>query len=236
MLKVGVLGISGRMGQAIRSIADRSDDCEIVAGWARHSLEAWPHIKELRDVFECADVVIDVSSADLLKNHLAEAARFQKPFVVCTTGFKSPVSSLFKPYQDKVPFLYASNTSLGVFAMRKALEMMSSYFKDGFEVTILDRHHVHKKDAPSGTALSMARTIAKAQDKKSLEDIQMASFRCGEILGECEVSFTGSNERMTITHEAFNRAVFAEGALRAARFLVAQKPGFYMMDDVYCVL
>ena len=236
VLKVGVLGVSGRMGVAITSLAERREDCDVVAGWSRSSTKAWPDIKSARDVFKRSDVVIDVSSADLLEVHLFEAAQTKKPLVVCTTGFKGSIAPLFAPYQDKVPLLYASNTSLGIFVVRKALELMSLYLRQGFDVAILDRHHVHKKDAPSGTALSMAETISDAQGNSSIQDIQMASFRTGEILGECAVSFTSPHERISVSHEAFDRGVFAEGALRATFFLSQQKPGLYMMDDVYCVL
>ena len=242
MLNIGVLGASGRMGRAILSITQESKTHQVVAGWSREPLECWSDIKTPEDVFERSQIVIDVSHATLLEKHISMAALHKKPLVVCTTGFEKKIEPLFEPYTDKTAFLYASNTSLGALVMRKALEVMSSYLPKAFDVTIVDRHHRHKKDAPSGTAMDCADTICRTRGEDPVffkngsykpESIQMASFRCGDILGECDVSFVGSNERITIKHEVFHRNVFAIGALKAADFLVSQNPGFYVIDDVY---
>jgi 4-hydroxy-tetrahydrodipicolinate reductase len=198
--------------------------------------------------FKRADVIIDFTIPKCTFQVLKIASKLKKRVVIGTTGFTKKEESLIKKYSKNIPILKAGNMSLGINLLMYLTEIASYSLGRKFLSKVLEVHHKHKKDYPSGTALMLGKGIAKGKNKdfynligkKYLNKktfpygnkINFNSLRKGEIIGEHEVKFSSGKEMITLNHEAFDRALYSEGALSAAKWLIKKKAGLYSMRDL----
>jgi len=200
------------------------------------------------NVFEKANVIIDFTVPKCTFEILKIASKLKKKVVIGTTGFTKKDENLIKNYSKKIPILKAGNMSLGINLLMYLTEIASKSLSDNFLSKIVETHHKYKKDYPSGTALMLGKGIADGKKKKLYKligkkflnkkyfpygnKINFNSLRKGEVIGEHEVKFSNGKEIITLNHEAFDRALYSEGALTAAKWLMNKKPGLYSMRDV----
>ena len=253
-------GASGRMGRAIAQCADGLDGLQIVAavapdvpGVSLGTLAALPEpgpevVATLGEVDQAFDVAIDFSRPDGTLALLERCRRNGSGLVVGTTGFSAEQRQQLELAASEVPLCIAANFSIGVNVCLKLLREAASVLGDDYDVEIVEAHHRHKVDAPSGTALAMGEAVAGGLDRQLSEcavysreghtgprpdkAIGFATMRGGDIVGEHTVLFAGDGERIEISHRATNRNNFANGALRAAAWLRGRAPGLYNMTDV----
>jgi 4-hydroxy-tetrahydrodipicolinate reductase len=194
------------------------------------------------------DIIIDFTVPKCTLDILKIASKLKKRVVIGTTGFTQKEEALIKKYSKKIPILKAGNMSLGVNLLMYLTEVTSKSLNDDYLNKIFEAHHKHKKDYPSGTALMLAKGIAdgksknlysligkKFLNKKSFpygKKINFNSIRKGEIIGEHEVTFSSGKEIIKLNHEAFDRSLYSDGALTAAKWLIDKKPGLYSMRDL----
>lgn len=240
MTKVIITGVKGRMGQALLACAKNFRDLEVTAGVDQGG--------NLVTVLPQADVVIDFSSHAATAPIVELCAENKKAVVIGTTGHSDAEQAAIQKWQSAIPMVWASNFSTGVNTLfwltRKAAEILGP----AFDLEILEMHHRMKKDAPSGTAKTLAEILAdvrKLQFEKAARhgrtgivgertssEIGMHSIRGGDVVGDHTVIFANAGERLELTHKASSRDTFANGALRAALWVVSQNPGIYNMQDV----
>jgi 4-hydroxy-tetrahydrodipicolinate reductase len=221
-VRVLLIGAAGRMGQTIRDLAQSDPEIKIAAQC------------DLGDAIEPAmrncDVVVDFSHADAIEEICRAALGNGKSIVIGTTGHPPQQRATIEEAARSVPIVFASNFSVGVNVLfwltRKAAELLGS----DFSAEIIETHHRMKKDAPSGTAKTLAEILKAAQKIQS--QIPIESIREGDVVGEHTVIFNGPSERLELTHRAASREIFARGALRAAKWIVGKPPGLYSMQDV----
>ena len=198
--------------------------------------------------FKRTDIIIDFTVPNYTLEILKIATRLKKKVVIGTTGFNKNHENLIKKYSKKIPILKAGNMSLGVNLLMYLTEIASQSLNDEYLSKIFEKHHKHKKDHPSGTALMLGKGIAdgknkslynligkKFLNKKSFpygKKINFNSIRKGEIIGEHEVKFSSGKEIITLNHEAFDRELYSDGALTASKWLMKKKPGLYSMRDL----
>lgn len=203
---------------------------------------------ELNSVLEAGDVIIDFTHHEASVVHLGTAAKAKKPMVIGTTGFTAEDMKTIETLASEVPCVQAPNMSMGVNLMFKLVEDMARALGDGFDVEIIEAHHHHKKDAPSGTAVKLAQNLATALGRelekvgvyerhgligeRRPEEIGIQTIRGGDIVGEHTVLFAGVGERLELTHRAHSRDNFARGGVKAAIWVVNQGPGLYDMQHV----
>jgi 4-hydroxy-tetrahydrodipicolinate reductase len=240
MIKIIITGAKGRMGQSLISCAKNFRDLEIIAAIDRGD--------DLSAVISRSEVVIDFSSHSATAGVVELCAKNKKALVIGTTGHSDVEKSQILKLKSKIPMVWASNFSTGVNTLfwltRQAAEILG---KD-FDLEIVEMHHRLKKDAPSGTAKSLAEILAEVRklqlDKvsrhgrvgmigeRTAAEIGIHSIRGGDVVGDHTVIFANAGERLELTHKASSRDTFANGALRAALWVVKQKPGLYDMQDV----
>ena len=238
--KVIITGAKGRMGQTLVARAERSPQLQVV-GQIDLGDDLLPLIKE-------ADVVIDFSFHDATARFASVCAEHKKALVIGTTGHSDAEKSQISTLKSRIPIVWASNYSIGVNTLfwltRKAAEILGP----GFDLEIVEMHHRTKKDAPSGTAATLAEILADVRQQQLSQvirhgrqgitgeraptEIGMHSVRGGDVVGDHTVIFAANGERLELTHRASSRGTFADGALRAAHWVVQQKPGLYDMQDV----
>ncbi len=221
-ISIGVLGASGRMGQAIIAEIANADNYSAIGASKNDDLNA---------LFEKCDVVVDFTNPEPLEKHLKLAEHTNTPLVIGTTGLSDEQIAAITNAATYAPIIYASNTSLGVNILLDAAKKAATLLGDDFTVEITDKHHAHKVDAPSGTALSFADAIKAARELGD-DDIAFAITREGEIAGEHTVTFKNDSEEISLTHKAYDRQLFAKGAVKAALWLVKKPNGLYSMNDV----
>jgi 4-hydroxy-tetrahydrodipicolinate reductase len=217
-----LVGAAGRMGKAIIDLAKDDPEIDTVAKC------------DLGDPIEPpmrhCDVAIDFSQADAITEICGAALQHGKPLVVGTTGHSKEQRRMIEEAARALPIVFASNFSIGVNVLfwltRKAAEQLGG----DFDVEIVETHHKMKKDAPSGTAKTLAQVLKAT--RKTQSEIPIQSIREGDVVGEHTVIFRGPAERLELTHRAANREIFARGALRAAKWIINQPPGLYTMQDV----
>jgi 4-hydroxy-tetrahydrodipicolinate reductase len=220
-------------------------DAGVVAGLGeiKKRIEA-----DLKSVIDKGDVVIDFTAADASLKNMEIAAQHHKPMVVGSTGFSAQQKEKVKNLTKDFACVLAPNMSVGVNLMFRIVEQVARILGDDYDCEIIEAHHRMKKDAPSGTALRLGEVAARGLGRKweevgvygrkgmigerSRNEIGMQVIRAGDIVGEHTVLFGGMGERLEITHRAHTRDTFAQGAVRAARWVVNQKPGLYDMGDV----
>jgi len=237
-LKVAIIGSKGRMGQTLLSIANENDATVVIE-------------KDVGDPLtkglETADVIIDFSFHKVTPEVARKAAELNIPIVLGTTGHSESEKEVIIEASKSIPIVWAGNYSVGVSLLFYLTEMAAGVLGNAYDPEILEFHHRHKKDAPSGTALNLAESIqaadgfksAKLQNarsgesgERSREEIALHAIRGGEIVGEHTVFFIGENDRIELTHKASDRGIFASGAYRAAHWVKNQNPGVYSMRDV----
>ena len=250
--KLSITGCMGRMGQQIIKTANKDSSVKII------SLTENIIVKKLisgikpefnsEKAFSKADVIIDFTTPLCTLEVLKIAYKMKKKVVIGTTGFTKQEENLIKKFSKKTAILKAGNMSLGVNLLMYLTEIASKSLGKNFLSKIYEVHHKQKKDYPSGTALMLGKGIAtgknkefysligkKYLNKKSFpygNKINFNSIRKGKIIGEHEVKFSSGKEIVTLNHESFDRALYSEGALTAARWLFSKKPGLYSMRDV----
>ena len=202
-----------------------------------------------KEIFNKSDVIIDFTTPDSSLVNINLAEKTKTPLVIGTTGLPPEIFNRINEVSNQVPILQSSNMSLAVNLLFKLVEETSTILDDkNYDIEIAEAHHKHKIDAPSGTALTLGEFASKGRkrtfndiknfdrtktnEKRIIGDIGFSVIRGGEIPGEHTVSFIGSNDRVDISHKAFNRIIFVKGALEAAMFLVNKNSGLYSMKDV----
>jgi 4-hydroxy-tetrahydrodipicolinate reductase len=264
MIRWVVVGAGGRMGRQLVACArarealslvgavDRPDspvvgqDVGELAGIGRAGLVVGDSLAEcLRQ--SRAQVVVDFSEAAAAAANIETCAANHAAIVLGTTGLPPDVEGSAARAAQRIPVLIAANTSLGVTLLAMLAREVARALPEDFDIEIVEAHHRHKKDAPSGTALALGRAVAEGRGRR-FEDVAVPSrggrterrpgeigfavVRGGDIVGDHTVLFAGDSERLTLCHQATDRAVFARGALRAAEWLAGQAPGRYTMSDV----
>lgn len=249
MTRIIMNGCNGKMGQVITGICREDPKIEIIAG-----IDPYDGIKNEYPVFasiaECdvkADVVIDFSNAMVVDELLEYCAKKNLPVVLCTTGLSEVQLDKVEETAKKIAVLKSANMSLGINALLELLKKAALVFAPaGFDMEIVEKHHNQKLDAPSGTAIALADSMNEAlegkyeyryerssvRQKRPKNEIGISSVRGGNIVGEHEVIFAGQDEVIEFKHTAYSKAVFAKGAVEAAKFLSGKPAGLYDMADV----
>ena len=248
MVKIIMHGCNGRMGQMITGIVSEDPDAEIVAGIdINDSIKnTYPTFKSLDECNVEADVLIDFGNAKAVDHQIDWCVEHKVPFVSCTTGLTEETVGKIKKASEEIAVLKSANMSLGINLLMKILKDNAAVLTEaGFDVEIVEKHHKMKLDAPSGTALSLADSVCEGthkydytydrstrREKRRDNEIGISAVRGGTIVGEHDVIFAGQDEVVTFSHTAYSRAVFAKGAVCAAKFLCGKKAGYYSMADV----
>ena len=261
-MKIAIAGASGRMGRMLIETVLNESDAELVGALDRPGApelgqDAGAFLgkttgvvltDDIERVFADADFLIDFTRPEGTLVHLEAAVRHNVKMIIGTTGFDDAQKAQLRAAGEKIAIVFAPNMSIGVNVTMKLLEFAAKQFAQGYDIEIIEAHHRHKVDAPSGTALAMGEVVAKALGR-DLKDcavygregvtgerdpstIGFAAIRGGDIVGDHTVLFAGIGERIEITHKSANRLSYAQGALRAARFLASRDTGFFDMQDV----
>lgn len=227
VVRIGLFGATGRMGRAIAEVLSGRDDAAIVA--------------------DAPDVYVDFSAPDALEKHISEALSAGKPILIGTTGLTADHQRMIDEAAARIAVLQAANTSLGVNLLAHIVRETAARLGEEWDIEIVEMHHRHKKDAPSGTGLLLGRAAAEGRgvDLGAVSDrgrdglgereagrIGFAALRGGSVAGDHQVIFAGEGERLELGHRAESRAIFAQGAVRAALWLAGKPAGRYTMNDV----
>ena len=251
-INLAITGCMGRMGQQIIKSVRNDKNFKLIALTENRELNKKIYgIKvnsNTEQVFKKTNLIIDFTTPKCTFQILKIASKLKKRVVIGTTGFTKKEEKLIKNISKKIPILKAGNMSLGINLLMYLTEIASSSLGNKFLSKVFEIHHKHKKDYPSGTALMLGKGIAigknknfynllgkKYLNKKTFpygNKINFNSIRKGEIIGEHEVKFSSGKEIITLNHEAFDRALYSEGALSAAKWLMKKKPGLYSMRDL----
>jgi 4-hydroxy-tetrahydrodipicolinate reductase len=223
MIRVAIAG-KGRMGQAIAAGLESHPDLELVGLWGRG--------EDLDALVLQADVVIDFSLPEGTMQVVDAAEQHDKPLVCGVSGLTDEQLARVDAAAKRIPIVYDRNMSLGVAVLTRAVRGAAAALGGDFAVEISEVHHVHKKDAPSGTALKLGEAVAAARGEQGTGSIVFHSERRGEVPGDHEVVLRSATERLTFAHSVTTRQVFADGAIRAAAWVVGRTPGRYGMPDV----
>ena len=262
MLNIAIAGSSGRMGRALIEAVNQAPDMRLAAALERSGsallgkdageLVGAPCGALITDNADAAlqgtQALIDFTRPEGTLAHIALCRKHKTNIVIGTTGFTPEQKQVIQDASRDIGIVFAPNMSVGVNIVFKLLEQAAKVLNDGYDIEIIEAHHRHKVDAPSGTALRMGEVVADALGRDLAEcavygregvtgernpsTIGFATVRGGDIVGDHTVLFAGIGERIEISHKASSRATFAMGALRAARFLAGQGAGLYDMQDV----
>ena len=223
MIRVAIAG-TGRMGQAIAAALEQQEDMELAGLWGRGD--------DLDALVASADVVIDFSLPAGTGQVLDSVVRQGKPLVCGVSGLDDDTMDRLDKAASTVPVVYDRNMSLGVAILERTVREAAASLGMDFSVAVSEVHHIHKIDAPSGTALKLGEAVATARGEEGTGSVEFSSERRGEVPGDHEVVMSSPTERLTFAHSVTTRQVFADGAIRAARWVVRQHPGRYTMGDV----
>ena len=263
MTRIAVCGAAGRMGKTIIELVQETEgvetraaiehpDCSLlgndagaVAGIGSLGINI---VSELNDVLGDFDVLIDFTLAESVLDNVEKCRQASKAIVIGTTGLTDAQKDVIKEASKTIPIVFAPNMSIGVNLCLKLLELAASVIGEDTDIEIIEAHHRHKKDAPSGTALRMGEVVAETLGRNLSEcavygregitgerdskTIGFETIRAGDIVGEHTVMFASAGERVEITHKASSRKTFASGAIRAAGWLSKKEKGLYDMQDV----
>nr|WP_027468668.1 4-hydroxy-tetrahydrodipicolinate reductase [Deefgea rivuli] len=260
-IKIAIAGSSGRMGRMLIEAVLGAPDAQLAVALDRTGsdaigLDATAYLGQTSGVLitdelsalKNADVLIDFTRPEGTLEHLQVCQQLGVKMIIGTTGFDETGRALIHTASQNIAIVSAYNMSIGVNLVFKLLEVAASVLQQGYDAEIVEMHHKHKVDAPSGTAIAMGEAIAKAWDKP-LNDIAtwsregitgprengtigFAALRGGDVIGDHTVVFAGEGERIEVTHKASNRTIYAQGSLRAARFLAQHQTGHYDMQEV----
>ena len=240
-----ISGINGKMGRFVYERAIESN-IRVVAGVDKNIVGACdcPVYKTFDEINEVADAIVDFSSPDNLNSILEYADSNKIPIVIGTTGYTDEQEKKIVDFSRRIPIFKSANMSLGVNLLLKLCALSAAALSD-YDVEIIDKHHNQKKDSPSGTSYMILNSICdslnktnttvfgrKGKNKRNDGEIGVHSVRGGGIVGEHEVLFVGKNECVTITHTAFSKELFADGAIKAVNFLIGKPARLYSMDDM----
>jgi 4-hydroxy-tetrahydrodipicolinate reductase len=262
MMKIAIAGATGRMGKMLIEAILNASDAQLVGALEHGSCtqlgeDAGAFLGKKTGVLITADIAQALSDAEFLIDftrpegtmaHLAVAEKTATKMIIGTTGLSAEQIASLKKASEKLAIVFAPNMSVGVNATFKLLELAAKMLNQGYDIEIIEAHHRHKVDAPSGTALKMGEVIADALGEK-LDDVAVyareghtgerkegsigfATIRGGDIVGDHTVLFAGDGERIEISHKSSSRQSYAQGSFRAARFLQSQVAGLYDMQDV----
>ena len=251
-IKLSITGCMGRMGKQLIKSSVNNSDFKLVSLTESFKInkrinKILPQLNSLSS-FKNSNVIIDFTVPECTMQVLQIASKLNKRVVIGTTGFTKKQEDIIKKFSNKIPILKAGNMSLGINLLMYLTEIASRSLGENFLSKVFEIHHKYKKDHPSGTALMLGKGIASGK-KKNLKQmigkkylnkktfpygkkINFNSIRKGEIIGEHEVKFSSGKEIITLNHEAFDRALYSEGALIAAKWLIKKKPGLYSMRDL----
>jgi len=251
-INLAITGCMGKMGQQLIKSSQKDKNFKLITLTENREIN-----KKISGIkidlnnelaFKNTSIIIDFTMPKCTFEILKIALKLNKRVIIGTTGFTRKEENLIKNYSNKIPILKAGNMSLGINLLMYLTEVASKSLGNDFLSKIFEVHHKHKKDHPSGTALMLGKGIADGKNKKLYrligkkflnkksfpygKKINFNSLRKGEIIGEHEVKFSSGKEIITLNHEAFDRALYAEGALTAAKWLISKKPGLYSMRNV----
>jgi 4-hydroxy-tetrahydrodipicolinate reductase len=255
MVRIGIAGISGRMGREVLAVTQADPDAEFIGGFVRPGRidelasafgQPVPLYDRLEELLGQVDVLIEFTSPDATLEIARHCAANRKPLVSGTTGLSAEQLAELHTLAQRTPIFYARNMSIGINAVLAALPGLVQALV-GYDIEIVETHHRHKADAPSGTALAIAETIAAAVERpldqhasygrrgiapRQRNEIGIHAVRGGGNTGEHTVILADEGEELRVSHRAYSRRTFALGALRAARFVSGQRLGFYAMSDL----
>lgn len=250
-IRIAVLG-RGRMGRALERCIAASDDLALSGVWVRkltskdtdsHSVQS----TELSAALSESQVAIDFTLSEVNEQVVQAAIEAQIPLVCGVSGLSASMLQQMQTAAQQIPILHDRNMSLGIAVLQQMVQMAGAVLGDEFAAEIHETHHIHKIDAPSGTALQLGEALAESRQQSFAEachydpcgtskpgkgQIHFEVSRHGEVAGEHTVQFKSASESLTLTHKVADRMVFAVGAIKAARWLLGQKPGLYCMQDV----
>ncbi len=244
-MKILLIGATGAMGKIIAQLITEEDTVEIAAGVGAHPATAnFPVYSNFEGIKEDFDCIIDFSNKSLTPALLRFIQSRRKRAVIATTGLSPQLLKQIHDLSQSTPILYAQNMSVGINAIDTLVAQLSKVLED-FDIEIIEKHHHHKLDAPSGTAELLFNTIKATRKKaymvkdRSLQhqkrdpaEVGVLSLRGGSIVGEHSVIFAGTDEVIEIKHTALSKKIFGKGAIKAARFLMEKEKGLYTMKDV----
>jgi 4-hydroxy-tetrahydrodipicolinate reductase len=251
-INLAISGCLGRMGQQLIKSSKNNKNFKLAALTENKAIsKKIAGIKldvNTEQAFKKTDVIIDFTVPNCTLDILKIASKLKKRVVIGTTGFNQKEEALIKKFSKTIPILKAGNMSLGINLLMYLTEIASKSLNDEYLSKVFEGHHKHKKDYPSGTALMLGKGIADGKNKKLYnlmgkrflnkksfpygKKINFNSIRKGEIIGEHEVTFSCGKEIIKLNHEAFDRALYSDGALTAAKWLMNKKPGLYSMRDL----
>jgi 4-hydroxy-tetrahydrodipicolinate reductase len=239
-LRVAVAGASGRMGQMLIDAVEAAPDCALAATLDIGS--------DVRTALSQAQVLIDFTRPEGTMAHLSVCRELGVPMVIGTTGFSEAQKATLAEQAQHLGIVLSPNFSVGVNVMLKLLEMAAQALDASYDIEVVEAHHRHKVDAPSGTALKMGEVLAQARGRelgdcavyareghigeRAPGTIGFATVRGGGIVGDHTAMFCGDTDRIEITHRSASRGIYAQGALRAARFVAGKRSGLYGMEHV----
>jgi len=249
MLKLIINGCNGAMGQVLTKVIGEMEDAEVVAGIDQNPDRCknnYPVYSTILDSKEKADAVIDFSNPGSLPGLLQYGTKTETPLVIATTGLSAENLEKIKEASEKIAIFQAGNTSLGINLLMNLVRKAAAVLNETFDIEIIEKHHNKKIDAPSGTAYMIANTINDELNntknfiygregqtgKRTKSEIGIHAVRGGTIVGEHTAIFAGLDEIVEIKHTALSKAVFAQGAVKAAKYIANQNKGLYNMQDV----
>ena len=261
-IRIAIAGVSGRMGRALLEAVAADDGCVLGAALDRSSspllgqdagvvygaVSGVAVSDQVPAALIGSQVLIDFTRPEATFGYLDACVAAGVPLVIGTTGFDDAGKARIRDAAGTIPVVFAPNMSVGVNLLMKLAELAAQVLQDGYDIEIIEAHHRHKVDAPSGTALGLGHAVARALDRdlaqcavygregvtgeRDPRTIGFATVRGGDIVGDHTLMFAGIGERVELTHKASSRATFAQGALRAAKWLRGREPGLYDMRDV----
>jgi len=248
MVNIILSGCNGRMGRMISRICGETDGIAITAGVDLYGvkLDAYPVFTSFDELKAEADAVVDFSNPSALSPLLDFCVKKRLPLVLCTTGYTEEQLAAIRAASKEIPVFRSGNMSIGINLLTELVKKAVSVLGDGYDIEIVEMHHRTKLDAPSGTALMLAEAAKEARGRgeyvyerhsvrqqRGADEIGISSLRGGTVVGEHSVIFAGPDEVIELKHSAYSREVFANGAIRAAKFLAGVKdPGMYDMSDI----
>ena len=246
-MNILINGASGKMGGEVAKAIEGQADCKVVCGvdCVDNKTTKFPIYTNINDIKEKVDVIIDFSIPVATFEILKYAKKTKTPIVIATTGFTQEQLEEIENASKEIPIFRSANMSLDINLMANIISQIAKILTDA-DIEIVETHHNRKIDSPSGTAILLADAIndvlenkktynferMQKREPRSKNEIGFSSIRGGNIVGEHSVKFFGENETLEITHTAYSRQVFAEGAIKAAKYLVNQKPGLYNMKNL----
>ncbi len=247
VIKLGIVGAGGKMGQAIAKLAIDNPTVSIngASEYTKHKLigkemgnvlgEASINVyvsDNMKSFFNNLDVVIEFGLEEATIKFVKEASKRNVAFISGSTGLSNETIKLLKKHSKKIPIFWSPNMSIGANILKQVASEITSKVAKDFDIDITDIHHIQKRDTPSGTALSIKETIENTlKNKKIKKNVKVSAIRAGDSTGEHSVIFSGKGEKIIIKHISTSRNIFAHGAIEVAKWINLQKPGFYNMKD-----